>query len=115
MTIVSWGSPKGAIIDAMDVLNDEGIHVNFLQIRMIHPLPSENIISVLSRAKKTIGIEMNYSAQLAGWIRESTGIAIDHHVIKYNGRPISQDEVYDSIKKLVKYDTPKRLVLTHGA
>jgi len=114
VTIVSWGSPKGAIIDAMDALNDENIHVNFLQIRMINPLPSENIISVLSRAKKTIGIEMNYSAQLAGWIRESTGIAIDHHVVKYNGRPISQDEVCDSIKKLVKYDAPKRLVLTHG-
>jgi len=38
--VVSWGSPKGAIIEAMNQLKDEGFKVGFIQVRMVHPLPS---------------------------------------------------------------------------
>ena len=38
--VVSWGSPKGAIIEAINQLKEEGLNLGFIQIRMIHPLPS---------------------------------------------------------------------------
>ncbi len=38
--VVSWGSPKGAIIEAINQLKEEGFSVGFIQVRMIHPLPS---------------------------------------------------------------------------
>lgn len=115
ITIVSWGSTKGAILDAMPVLQDEGIEVNFLQARLIHPLPVDEIAEILRRAKTTVGVEMNYLAQFAGVIREHTGIALQHLLVKYNGRPISRDEVVESVRNIVtEKTTSRKVVLTHG-
>jgi 2-oxoglutarate ferredoxin oxidoreductase subunit alpha len=115
VTIVSWGSTKGAILDALEVLNREGIPVNFLQIRMIRPFPVEYVKNVLSRSKTIVDIEMNYSGQLGGVIREMTCIPIEQYVIKYNGRPMSQEEVYAAIKQIADGSAPKRVVLTNGS
>jgi 2-oxoglutarate ferredoxin oxidoreductase subunit alpha len=115
ITIVSWGSTKGAILDAMQVLQDEGINVNFLQARLILPLPADDIAEILRRAQITIGVEMNYSAQFAGIVREQTGIALQHLMVKYNGRPISRDEIVEGVKNIVtKKTTARKVVLTHG-
>jgi len=114
-TIVSWGSPKGAILEAMERLRQEGFKTNFLQVRMPHPLPREYIAEMLSKASKKIDVEMNYSGQLAGIIREKTGIAMDYFVLKWNGRPMSADEVYEALKLIMQERAPKRQVLTHGA
>ncbi|MDZ7363215.1 MAG: 2-oxoacid:ferredoxin oxidoreductase subunit alpha [candidate division KSB1 bacterium] len=115
VTIVSWGSTKGAILDAMNVLQDQGMAVNFLQARLIHPLPAEEFTAILRRAKTTIGVEMNYLAQFAGVVREHTGIALQHLIVKYNGRPISRDEIVESIKNIVtKKTTSRKVVLTYG-
>ncbi len=86
VTLVSWGSTKGAILDAMDWLKEDGIKVNFLQIRLIHPFPTEYVTNVLSKAKKIVGVEMNYSAQLTGIVRERTCIPIEQLIVKYNGQ-----------------------------
>jgi len=115
VTIVSWGSPKGAILDAMDRLNQEGWKVNFLQIRMIHPLPKETVFETLNKAKKRVDVEMNYSGQLASIIREQTGVVVDNYVLKYSGRPMSSDEVYDALKLILEEKAPKRQVLTRGS
>ncbi|MDG6911417.1 MAG: 2-oxoglutarate ferredoxin oxidoreductase subunit alpha, partial [Nitrososphaerota archaeon] len=115
VTVVSWGSTKGAILDAMEWLKEDGISVNFLQIRLINPFPTEYVTKILSKAKRIIGIEMNYSAQLVGVVREQTCIPIDQVVVKYNGRPMSSEELYDSIKMIHEGTAPKRVVLRHGA
>ncbi len=121
-TVVSWGSPKGAILDAMDSLKDQdGIMVNFLQLRLLNPFPAEEVVRALSRSKKLVDIEMNYSGQFAGLLREKTGISVDHLVVKYNGRPMSCEEVYDALKQIspspARANGPasKRMVLRNGA
>jgi 2-oxoglutarate ferredoxin oxidoreductase subunit alpha len=115
VTIVSWGSTKGAILDAMKMLQEEGIVANFLQARLIHPLPADEFADILRRAKTTIGVEMNYLAQFAGVVREHTGIALQHLIVKYNGRPISRDEIVESVKNIVtKKTTSRKVVLTYG-
>ena len=118
ITIVSWGSPKGAILDAMDALKEQdAISVNFLQLRLMSPFPTEEVKEALSRSKKVVDVEMNYSGQFAGLLREMTGISADHHVVKYNGRPMSCEEVYDALKQIssgAAGPVPKRLVLRNG-
>jgi 2-oxoglutarate ferredoxin oxidoreductase subunit alpha len=52
--------------------------------------------------------------QLAGIIREKTGIQIEDLILKYNGRPMTSDEVYLAIKNALADKAPKRQVLTHG-
>ena len=114
VTIVSWGSTKGAILDAMEWLKADGVSVNFLQIRLVSPFPTEYVAKALSKAKKIVGIEMNYSAQLAGVVQERTCIPIEQLVVKYNGRPMSSEEIYDAVKMIHEGKAPKRLVLRHG-
>lgn len=115
VTIISWGSTKGAILDAMDWLNQDGLKVNFLQIRLIHPFPTEYVKGILARAKKIVGVEMNYSGQLIGIVRERTCIPVEQLVVKYNGRPMSSEEIYNAIRLIAEGKAPKRVVLTSGA
>ena len=115
ITLVSWGSTKGAILDAMEWLKEDGIVANFLQIRLIHPFPTEYVKEVLSRAMKIVDVEMNYSGQLGGLIRERTCIPIEQYIVKYNGRPMSSEEVYEAVKLVSEGNAPKKVVLTRGA
>jgi 2-oxoglutarate ferredoxin oxidoreductase subunit alpha len=115
ITVISWGSTKGAILDAMDWLKQDGIRVNFLQLRLINPFPTEYVTKVLSKAKKIVGVEMNYSAQLIGIVRERTCIPIKQVVVKYNGRPMSSEELYEALKTIHNGKAPDRIVLKHGA
>jgi 2-oxoglutarate ferredoxin oxidoreductase subunit alpha len=115
-TIVSWGTPKGAILDAMALFEAENLRVNFLQVRLINPFPTEYVSEILSRANRKIAIEMNFSGQFASLVRQHTGIAMDHLVVKYNGRPISRDEVYESVTSIMRNSHAQRkVVLKHGA
>ncbi|HEY5620738.1 MAG TPA: 2-oxoacid:acceptor oxidoreductase subunit alpha, partial [Candidatus Bathyarchaeia archaeon] len=102
ITLVGWGSTKGAILDGMEDLRADGIETNFLQIRYVNPFPTKFVEQVLSTAGRKIMIENNYSAQMAGLIRERTGIAVDNKVVKFDGRPFSQNEVYESVKDILK-------------
>jgi 2-oxoglutarate ferredoxin oxidoreductase subunit alpha len=113
-TVVSWGSPKGAILEAMNRLRKEGFKMNFIQVRIPLPLPKAYIAEKLGRVQKKIIVEGNYTAQLAGVIREETGIAMDYFVLKWNGRPMSADEVFEALKLIMQEKAPKRQVLTHG-
>ena len=124
VTIVSWGSTKGAILDAMGPLRRDGVDAEFLQIRLANPFPAEIVKEKLSRARLVVDIEQNYSAQMAGVIAEKTHFEIKNKIVKFNGRPVSQDEVYNSIKQVVvskikpaaeQEAPPQRMVLVHGA
>lgn len=115
IVIVSWGSTKGAILDAMDKLAAEGMKVKYIQVRLMHPFPSELVKSMLKGAKTVINIEMNYTGQLGSLIRQHTGLEAYYHIVKYNGRPMSLDEVYNGVKRIICGDAPRRQVLKSGA
>src|SRR5256712_10664788 len=112
--IVSWGSTKGSILDAMDALHAEGIKLGFLQIRLANPFPVEAVTRALARAKAIVNIEMNFGAHMGGLIREKTGIEPTHHVLKYNGRPMSSTELVEALRAIAKGKAPRKQVLTHG-
>ncbi len=113
--LVSWGSTKGPILDALDQLLAAKESVGFLQLRLLNPFPTEAVLAHLAKAKHRVDIEMNFSAQLGGLIRERTGIAPTHLVLKYNGRPMSNNEVHDAVRAIIRNQAPPRTVLTHGA
>ena len=116
VTLVSWGSTKGPILDATRLLEKEGIGVEFVQIRLVSPFPTETVKEKLSKAKLVINIEQNYSAQMAEVIAEKTLIDIKNKIVKFNGRPMSQDEIYQGVKQIIANPSKNnRIVLTHGA
>jgi len=116
IVITSWGSTKGAILDTLDELNKEGIKIKFVQIKLLNPFPQQLLKKLLHSAKTIINIEMNYSSQLAKLIKQNLQRDIDYEIVKYNGRPISCDEIYRVIKEIVNNSIDKRrIVLDYGS
>ena len=114
-TIISWGSTKGPILDALEMLKQEGIEVGFVQIKLLHPFPSEIIKSLLKNVKIIIDIEANHSGQLGKAFKQNVTKEIDHFILKYTGRGMTSTEIYDSLKKIIKHKASKREILDHGS
>ncbi|MFH1589435.1 MAG: 2-oxoacid:acceptor oxidoreductase subunit alpha [archaeon] len=100
ITIVGWGSTKGAIMEAMDYLKEAGIKANFLHFVYIFPFHTQYVTKILNNAKKVVDVEENKSGQLAGIIREFTGFHIEKKILKYNGRMFYPSEIYDGLKRI---------------
>ncbi|MER3397918.1 MAG: hypothetical protein C4315_03455 [Chloroflexota bacterium] len=98
-TVIGWGSTKGAILDALEELRAEGHKVNFVQVRLMRPFPAEELKGLLSRAKNLILVEENYTGQLGALICEQTGISITRRVLKWDGRPFTQEELKEGLLK----------------
>ncbi|MCX6784275.1 MAG: 2-oxoacid:acceptor oxidoreductase subunit alpha [candidate division WWE3 bacterium] len=97
VTLVSWGSNKGAIIETLKNFDN----VNFLHLTWLSPFPVEAVCDILSRSKHIIDVECNYTAQLAALIREKTGIEISDQFLKYDGRPIYPEEITAKIDSVL--------------
>lgn len=113
--IVSWGSNKGPILDALEMLKKEGINIGFIQIKLLQPFPTDHIKSLLKGVKTIIDIEANQSAQLASLLNEHLDKKVDYYILKYTGRPMTCTEIYDSLKKILEKKAEKKQVLTFGA
>ena len=114
-TIISWGSTKGPILDALDMLKKEGIDIGFIQIKLIHPFPSKIVKSLLQNTKTIIDIESNHSGQLGNIFKQNVIREIDYFILKYTGRGMTSTEIYDSLKKIIQGKANHREVLEHGS
>ena len=114
-TIISWGSTKGPILDALEMLKKEGIDIGFIQIKLIDPFPTENVKSLLENVKTIIDIEANHSGQLGKIFKQNVTREIDYFILKYSGRGMTSTEIYDSLKKITENKAKKREVLEHGS
>ncbi len=114
-TIISWGSTKGPILDAIDLLRTEGIDVGFIQLKLIHPFPTDLVKKLLENAKNIIDIEANHSGQLGKIFKENVMRDVDYFILKYTGRGMTCTEIYDSLKKIIENKAEKREILEHGS
>ena len=102
VTLLGWGSTEGVIQEAMQKLaSDEGIAVNNLQIKWLVPLHADSITATLSKSKKVIIVENNYSGQFARYLRSETGIVADGHIRKYDGEPFMPHHIVDGVKAIL--------------
>lgn len=97
ITIVSWGSTKGPILESLKNFEN----VNFLHINWISPFHTEQVKAILSNSKYLLDIELNSSAQMAGLIKEHTGIDILDRLLKNDGRPFYPEEISAKITSIL--------------
>jgi 2-oxoglutarate/2-oxoacid ferredoxin oxidoreductase subunit alpha len=112
--VISWGSTKGAILEALEKLSEEGSKLRFIQVRLLHPFPTETVKKFLTDAKLVIDVEMNYSSQLGSLVQQNTGREIDYKIVKYNGRPMSTTEIYIALKRILSGNNERRIILDGG-
>ncbi len=98
--LLGWGSTWGPVSEAVQLLNrEEGDRYAALIFGDIFPLPQTLLRQKAKKAKHIINIEQNATGQLASLIRETTGINCDCHILKYDGRQISGEEIIQRIRK----------------
>jgi len=113
LTLVGWGTTKGAILDAMSEIEAQGRSVNFLQIRMMRPFPAADVSQILGAARTVVLIEGNFSGQLGALVREHTGRDMAHRVLKYDGRPFSRNEIVEGVQTAIT-ERKKEVMVSHA-
>lgn len=100
VTLVGWGSTEGVIREAVEKLaGEEGIVANQLAIKWIVPFHTEEVTRILSRSKKVIIVENNYTGQFARYLRSETGFAAHGHIRKYDGEPFMPHHIVEAVKE----------------
>jgi 2-oxoglutarate ferredoxin oxidoreductase subunit alpha len=95
--IVGWGSTYHAISEALGRLGTKD--VAFLHFKQVYPLHPESI-AYFKKAKKTVIVENNGTAQFGQLIRLQTGFDMDYKIHKYNGLPFSVEELEERLKSV---------------
>ena len=112
VTLIGWGSTKGVIEEACEILTEQGISANQLQIRWLVPLHGEAILDILKGARRTIIVENNYSGQFARYLRSETSFVPDGYIRKYDGEPFMPHHIVEAVKEQLSGKT-KLSVPTH--
>ena len=96
--IVSWGSTKGAIVEANRLLGNE---FKFVQIMLLAPFPGKEVKRHLEGASLLVDVENNREAPLAQLVELHTGYRVDNRIVKYDGRPFTADELAEKLREVV--------------
>ena len=99
VTLIGWGSTKGVIEEASQILTEQGIPANQLQIRWLVPLHGDAILDLLKDSRHTIIVENNYSGQFARYLRSETSFVPQGCIRKYDGEPFMPHHIVEAVKE----------------
>lgn len=100
---IGFISTKGAINEGAERLESQGVKVNTLQIRQLHPFPKDTIQQAIDRASKVVVAEHNYQGQLSNILKMNT--KVEEKLVnqtKYDGTPFLPHEIEDKGLEIVK-------------
>ncbi|EIF51797.1 2-oxoacid:acceptor oxidoreductase subunit alpha [Sulfurovum sp. AR] len=101
IAIIGWGSTKGAIMEAINALDDPRLfHVHF---SWVHPLNLEHL-AFLKQTSLNIVIENNVTGEFAA-ILKSHDIKIDHRILQSNGFSFFTDRLKEVLEKVLEETT----------
>jgi 2-oxoglutarate ferredoxin oxidoreductase subunit alpha len=101
LTLISWGSTKGAILEALEMAAGQGLAVNFLQVRYLSPFPAAAVADIFAKARRTLLLEGNKTAQLGALIGANTGYRPENLYLKYDSRPFTPAAIVARIKEVL--------------
>ena len=100
--LVGFGSTWGALKEATEILNNDGIRVAALSFGDLYPLPTKKLKAMKERCKQIINVEQNFTGQLGKLIAMETGILTDSSILKYDGRQLTPMFIVNKVKEAVK-------------
>ncbi len=92
--VVSWGSNEGAILEAIDILETDGIKIRFISVPYIFPRP--DLSEEINSAEEVLVVECNNTGQFADLL-EHDALARVKRINKYNGVRYKADELATAI------------------
>ncbi|MGW8266203.1 MAG: 2-oxoacid:acceptor oxidoreductase subunit alpha, partial [Longimicrobiales bacterium] len=112
LLVVGWGSTKGAIEEAVERAQEEGLSVSNLHLTFLSPL-EPGLKEIFSRFKKVMTVEINYSdelgqpyiteenrryGQLAWILRAATLVDVDCWT-RVLGEPLKPAAIHEAIRE----------------
>lgn len=103
LILVSWGSTKGPVLQAINELKLDGFNhkIAFLHLTHVWPLPEEQIKKILTSRMKKMIIEGNYYGQMENLIREHTGVTFEERFHRFDGRPFYPEDIKEKIMEVL--------------
>jgi len=110
LLVIGIGSTRGAITEAKERLEAEGIRVNHVHVRLLAPFPTDALKPYMEKAKRVAVVEHNATGQLANQIKLHVGMPEKiRNVLKYDGNPFLPSEITNACKELVQDGHLQRL------
>jgi 2-oxoglutarate ferredoxin oxidoreductase subunit alpha len=97
LTFVGWGSSYGPMREAVDQMNANGDKASLLHFTDVWPLPGDRVRPLLESTKHLVSVESNATGQLATFLQTSVGKAVDHKILRYDGRPLSPEYILSKL------------------
>lgn len=94
--IISWGSPKGAILEALKLIKNKEDFA-FLQLKTLWPI-NPDLKKIINAFQKTIVIENNGTNQLITLLKSQFEFNPTTIINKNNGRPFFPEEIIKFLK-----------------
>ncbi len=100
--ILCWGSTYGIVREVVDELS-KSYKVSMLHFSEIFPFPEQKSwIDIIKKSKLIINIEQNATSQFARLLRMETGIKIEKHINRFDGRPFTVDELLEKVYEQIR-------------
>ncbi len=94
---VSWGTNKGAILEAQKQLLVKGVKTGFWHFTHVYPMDREKVKNLFKKESRYILIENNSWGQFGRLLAAETGITLEEKILRYDGRPITAEEIVKKI------------------
>ncbi len=99
--VICWGSTEGPVEEAIHMAEGQGLEVKALTLKMIWPLPDEEIRSFMTGLKHIIVPEINFAGQLNQLLRAKYLFNF-HSFTKCSGEPFSPQEILTRIEEVIR-------------
>jgi len=99
LLLVSWGSTRGAILEAAAKLRKDASRVGTLHFSQVWPLVPQQFLGALQGAGEVVCVESNAFGQLARLIRRETGFEFHRRVLRYDGLPITPEYIVRQLEE----------------
>jgi 2-oxoglutarate ferredoxin oxidoreductase subunit alpha len=100
--LVSWGSSRGATVEAVGELRKQGIDAGYVHFSELWPFPKDAAADLIGQAKQFFVVEQNFTSQLGKLIRQETGLAPSDYLLKYDGRPLYPHDIVSTIQRKLR-------------
>ncbi|MDJ1434449.1 2-oxoacid:acceptor oxidoreductase subunit alpha [Halostagnicola sp. A-GB9-2] len=101
--VISWGSNEGALVEALEYLEEDGIDVRVISVPYIFPRP--DLTEEVEAADEAIVVECNATGQFADVIEHDTLTRLKR-INKYTGVRFKADELATEITDKLTEEVP---------